>query len=170
MSIPAKLLSKIPTGAAEFDRLQDIWMGILNPILKQQERFYEQIFDLYAFVAGKPASGITVGAWTVARSASFAGSFAGSQASATVAATANTVLTLYLNAPIAPATTPTLRVVGTIAFPAASKVGIFAATNPGLAALITNVVPGDVLSVVNPTPQDATLADVSITLKGTSSV
>jgi Putative phage tail protein len=102
--------------------------------------------------SGQPAAGATLQNYTFARQATFPVGFAGSVASAQVAASNPAQFEVLQNG----------FTIGAINFAA----GAAAATFILAAATTFNV--GDVLSVVAPSPQDATLADVSWTLVATT--
>ena len=105
-------------------------------------------FRMMFFVAGKPSASEIVLRTAFVESVDFASAVAGSVATAETAATASTVFTLKKN--------------GT----AFGDVTFTGSTGAFTAASATSFVSGDVLSVHAPASPDATLADISITLKG----
>lgn len=86
------------------------------------------------------------------RDVTFFGDFSQSFATADVAATASTVFTVYKNA----------SAIGTITFGVGSTTGVLATTG----AATVSYAPGDRIVIVGPASPDATLADISVTLKG----
>jgi hypothetical protein len=103
------------------------------------------------FIPGTHASGPLLAQIVFPRTGTFPAGFAGSQAYAQVPATASTTLDVQQNG----------TSIGSITFGAGS--------NTASSSLATDTVfaPGDRLAIVNQDPADATLADLSITLKGT---
>lgn len=111
--------------------------------------------DVAFFDPGTATSGALLTRYTCPnRTVSFAANFGGSKAKASVAATAEAIYSIQKNG----------VEVGTITFAAAATQGTFTSTG-GAAVSLTGTTP-DVLTVVAPAYPDATLADVSITLKG----
>jgi hypothetical protein len=108
-------------------------------------------YDPAMFIAGTHAGGALMAQIVFPRTATFPAGFAGSQAYAEVPATASTTLDVQQSG----------TGIGSITFGAGSSTASF--------SLATDTVfaPGDRLAVVNQDPADATLADLSITLKGT---
>lgn len=104
------------------------------------------IRGLSVFCSGKPAASEVIGGgvspYTMTLSA------ANSLAKSLVAATASTTFTIRKNG----------TQVGTIVFSAAGTVGVFTITTPAVAL-------ADYVTVHAPATPDATLADISITLK-----
>jgi hypothetical protein len=108
-------------------------------------------YDPAMFIPGTHASGALMAQIVFPRTATFPAGFAGSQAYAQVPATASTTLDVQQNAVS----------VGSITFGAGSSTATFSL------AADTVFAPGDRLAIVNQDPADATIADLSITLKGT---
>ncbi len=109
-----------------------------------------QDYDVACFLAGKPANSAIVMRHVAARAFVLPIHLTGSEANAAVASTSTKVYAVLLNG----------VGIGTITF-TASDTGVFAA------AAETDVSEGDIVSITAPAVQDATLQDVSITLKGT---
>lgn len=106
------------------------------------------LYDLAFFFGGLPADGALLVAFVATRQIVFRAGLPGFQSKAQVAATAAAIFTIKKNG--AP--------VGTLQFSAASGVAdtvTFATT--------TTFAIGDELTIVAPTPQDATLSDVTFT-------
>jgi hypothetical protein len=108
-------------------------------------------YDPAMFIPGTHASGALMAQIVFPRTVTFPAGFAGSQAYAQVPATASTTLDVQQND----------GSVGSITFGAESSSATFSL------AADTAFAPGDRLALVNQDPADATLADLSITLKGT---
>jgi hypothetical protein len=108
-------------------------------------------YDPAMFIPGTHASGALMAQIVFPRSATFPAGFAGSQAFAQVPATANTTLDVQQNG----------TSIGSITFGAGSSTAAFSLASD------TTFAPGNRLAIVNQNPADATLADLSITLKGT---
>jgi hypothetical protein len=108
-------------------------------------------YDIAIFLPGVPDSSEEIMRFVLPRDVLFEDDFAGSQANAGVAATGSTVLNVQVDG----------VTVGTITFAAAGTTGTFATSAGEL-----TVSAGEVLSIVAPATADATLADISITLKG----
>jgi hypothetical protein len=106
------------------------------------------LYDIGLFIPGQPAAAAKVFQFVVPRAISFPVNLAGSLAKAGTAATSAASFTLGRNG----------TNIGTVDFAAGSATATF--TLPGGAAFAA----GDVLEMLAPGPQDATLADVSITL------
>lgn len=106
------------------------------------------LYDIGLFIPGQPAASAMVFQFVVSRAISFPVNLAGSLAKAGTAATSAAAFTLRRNG----------ANIGTIDFAAGSATATF--TLAGGAAFAA----GDVLEILAPSPQDATLADVSITL------
>ena len=105
-------------------------------------------------VAGKPGSpgvSTTLKRFVAPMTMTIPANFAGSRAYAEVAATATTVLYINKNG----------TGIGTITFTAGSQVGTFAMTVPGVDV---GLVAGDFVKVYTTSTQDATLAELGITL------
>lgn len=101
------------------------------------------------WVAGKPAAGEKVARVAVPKAADFPNDLTGSIAVAQVASTGNVSFAVSVNG----------SAEGTIVFNA-SDTGVFT----GFGAI--NLVAGDIVQITAPSTQDATLADISITLLG----
>jgi Collagen triple helix repeat (20 copies) len=107
-------------------------------------------YDIALYAAGKPAASALALRFAFDRAISFSINLAGSIASAGTAATASTNFALTKNG----------TSIGTLTFAAGSATGTFSVgTAPNFAS-------GDVLTVTAPSTQDATLADLSVTLNG----
>jgi hypothetical protein len=109
-------------------------------------------YDIGMFFPGKPADGALLFRVPLAREVTFADNFAGSQAKSLTASSVTAVFNVQRNG----------TTIGTITF-SASAVGVFATT--GTASEVFAA--GDILSVIAPTPQDVTLANIGITFSGT---
>jgi hypothetical protein len=108
-------------------------------------------YDPAMFIPGTHAGGALIAQIVFPRTVTFPAGFAGSQGYALVPATASTTLDVQQNAVN----------VGSITFGAGSGTATFSL------AADTTFAPGDRLALVNQDPADATLADLSLTLKGT---
>lgn len=109
---------------------------------------YAKAYDFTAFVSGKPAAGATILFVKAARAFTVAQTLTGTQCKAKTAATGAAVFTLYKNGVS----------FGTLSFAASG-------TTPTLAAAsATSFAVGDELTVTAPGTQDATLADIALTL------
>lgn len=106
--------------------------------------------DLATWIIGEPTASQIVFRFIAVRALHFPASLTGSQAKAGVAATGSTVFDIQKNG----------SSVGSITFSASGTTGAFSA------ASAISLAAGDVLSIVAPGTPDATLADISITLKG----
>ncbi|MBX3580845.1 MAG: hypothetical protein KF810_02975 [Rhizobiaceae bacterium] len=108
-------------------------------------------FDVAVFAQGKPAAGELLLRHVFSDTGvTFPADLSASRASGRDAATAEAVVSLEKNG----------SEFGTVTFAAAGDTGTFAAATP------TGFAAGDILTVIAPSPRDATLADVSITLAG----
>jgi len=107
-------------------------------------------YDVGTSISGKPEDNELVVRYVFVRTVTLPSGLAGSHASAGVGSTGNVSFSLSKNG----------AAVGSIDFNA-SATGTFTFASDQTFA------PGDVLTIRAPTPQDATLADVSITLAGT---
>lgn len=107
-------------------------------------------FELGFFVAGDPADDELVGAYVFSRRVVLTAGLPGARAHAEVAATAAITFALQRNG----------VGVGTVSFAASASVGTFALSSDAVFE------PGDRLLLRAPSPPDATLADISITLRG----
>jgi hypothetical protein len=108
-------------------------------------------YDPAMFIPGTHASGALIAQIVFPRTVTFPAGFAGSEGYAEVPATASTTLEVHQNGVS----------VGSITFGAGSSTASFSLSAD------TTFAPGDRLAIVNQDPADATLADLSITLKGT---
>ena len=106
-------------------------------------------YDLVAWIQGLPQTGERVFRMVVARAFSLPAGLTDSQASAETAATGTAAFSLTKNDVL----------FGTVTF-TASATGVLAA------AAETTFAAGDVLEIIAPASQDATLSDISITLAG----
>jgi len=106
--------------------------------------------DISFYVQGLPADGVDILVLTFARTVDFADDFAGSNATVGVNPTATAEYDVQKNG---------------------VSIGHISISTGGVATFVTDgttaqFVDDDYLTIVAPTPQDATLADVSITLVG----
>ena len=109
-------------------------------------------YDLGTYVAGLPDAGGTVLHWNAVRAFTLPSGLSGSYARCRVNATSSAVFTIYKNG----------SSIGTITFAAGSPGnGVISFSSSQSFAI------GDQLRIVAPASQDATLAGVSISLKGT---
>lgn len=98
---------------------------------------------------GMPGSGDILLAYVYVQVGSFPASLSGSRAKSDVAATSDSTFDVKKNG----------SSIGSIFFGAGQSTGVFSGAGGSFVA-------GDVLKIVAPNPQDATLADIAITLKG----
>ena len=110
----------------------------------------ETPYDLSFFLPGTYSGGALMAQVVLDRAVTFPDGLFGAQGYAGVTATASTVLDLQKNG----------SNIGTITFTNAGSTAAFAMSGA------ISFTPGDRLGIVNEDPADATLADVSITLKG----
>lgn len=115
----------------------------------------DNIADREFFTNGKPTTSQRVYAHTFARNCRLFSDFSGSQGRASTAATANAIFNVYKGATL----------VGTLTVLAGSTVFTFS-TDTGSGSSTVTFAPGDTLTIRAPSTQDATLADISVTLKG----
>lgn len=108
-------------------------------------------YDIGFFVPGTPADNAVVAQFIAVRAFTLADDFAGSKGVVGTNPLATATFTVKKNG----------SSIGTIAI-STGGVFTFATTGAGVSMAI-----GDILTVVAPTPQDATLADVSVILNGT---
>lgn len=108
-------------------------------------------YDVGAFIPEQPADGVEVFKFVATRPVSFPDDFAGSVGHCGVVPTSTAVFTITKNG----------ATIGTISINT-SGVLTFVTTGGG-----TDLVAGDRLAMSSPSPQDATLADVAFTFKGT---
>jgi hypothetical protein len=113
--------------------------------------FNPKPFDVSLFVPGLPTAGATVLRFVFTRAVSFPASLTGSLAGCGIASTGAKVFTLNKNG----------SAIGSVNIAAAAVVATFTF------ASAVSFAGGDILTVVAPTPQDATLADFFMTLLGT---
>lgn len=106
--------------------------------------------DVGAFIAGKPSASEVILRFVAARPFVLPSALSGSRGDADIAATAQTDFDVTKNG----------SSVGTVRFAAAGTAASF------IAASAASFAAGDVLAVVAPSSADATLADISITLRG----
>ncbi len=111
------------------------------------------LYDIALFIPGQPAASAMVFQFVVPRAIALPVNLAGSLAKAGTAATSAAAFTLRKNG----------SNIGTVDFAPAAATATFAL--PGGTAFAA----GDVLEILAPSPQDATLADVSITLMASRS-
>ncbi len=112
-------------------------------------------YDVACYTPGKPASSATLLRFVAVRAFSLPANWTGSKGDAGAAATAQTDFTVKRKPVGGVAAT-----IGTVRFAAAGTTPTF------ILAAATDFEPGDVLSIHAPSSQDATLADVAITLAG----
>lgn len=108
-------------------------------------------YDISCFIADKRPAAAVAFRHTFTKAVDFAADFALSDSDAVVAATASSVFLIKKNG----------TQVGTLTFAISGTVGTFSTT-----AVPISFVAGDILEITAPTPQDATLSGVSITLSG----
>ena len=108
-------------------------------------------YDISLYVAGKPNAGESLLRYPAASAYTVKAGLLNSVASAVAAATGSSVFTLAKNG----------TQFGTITF------GAGATTSALAAAADTTFAAGDVLSMTGPATQDATLADISFTIRAT---
>lgn len=106
-------------------------------------------YDICSCVLGKPDAGATVFMALAVRSFTIPSSYTGSQAKASVSATASSVFTIYKNG----------SSIGTFTFAASGSTATFSGAG-------ASIVAGDLLTVVAPGSQDATLANIAFTIAG----
>lgn len=105
--------------------------------------------DVALFIPGVPPDGELVARYEFIRAASFASNFTGSRASSAIASTSNAVFDIQKNG----------SSVGSLTF-SSSATGVFSTAG------VVSFAVGDILSIISPTPLDATLESVSISLLG----
>jgi hypothetical protein len=110
----------------------------------------ETPYDLSFFLPGTYSSGALMAQVVLDRAVTFPDGLTGAQGYSGITATASTVLDLQKNG----------SNIGTITFTNAGNTAAFAMSGA------VSFAPGDRLGIVNEDPADATLADLSITLKG----
>lgn len=108
-------------------------------------------YDVGGTYIDKPADGVIILRFPMPRAMQFPSSMTGSQGVSGVAAAASSVFSLRKNG----------SQFGTMTFGVGSSVASFAA------ATATSFAAGDVLTVMAPSPQDSTLADIGFSLAGT---
>ena len=109
------------------------------------------VYDVSVFLPGQPADGALLARVLAARAFTLPAGASGSAAYAGTAATGSATVTIQKNG----------AGVGTIDWSAAGQTGAFTVGSP------VSFSAGDKLELVAPSPQDGTLADLSITLAGT---
>jgi len=107
-------------------------------------------YDIMGGSTGRPASNAIVMTFVAIRPVNFAINMGISQAVAGTAATSQTIYTLKKNG----------TSFGTITYASGATLATFSST-------ATSFISGDILTVVAPTPSDATLSDLGFTLTGT---
>lgn len=112
--------------------------------------YYDPSYDVVASFIGKPGDAALVFILTFTRNVSFDVNWASSEGTVGTNPTATATYTIFKNAVS----------VGTIAI---STAGVFTFTTSGGAV---SFVAGDRMTITAPTPQDASLADIGITLAG----
>jgi hypothetical protein len=108
------------------------------------------LYDMGLFIPGQPAATALVFQFAFPRAVAFPANLTGSTARAATAASFTAAFTLRRNGVN----------IGGVSFAAGSATGAF--TLAGGATFS----PGDLLELLAPSPQDATLADISFTLVG----
>jgi hypothetical protein len=111
------------------------------------------LYDIALFIPGQPAASAMVFQFVVPRAISFPVDLVGSLAKAGTAATSAAAFTLRRNG----------SNIGSVDFAGGASAATFTLAGGGIFAA------GDVLEILAPSPQDATLADVSITLMASRS-
>ena len=106
-------------------------------------------YDICSCVIGKPDAGATVFMALAVRSFTIPNGYTASQAKAGTAATASSVFTIYKNG----------GSIGTFTFAASGSTATFSGTGGSIVA-------GDLITIVAPGAQDATLANIAFTLAG----
>ncbi len=109
-------------------------------------------YDICTFYPGVPGNSQLILRWQSPRSVTIVAGATNSQASSRVAATGSTTFTIAING------TP----VGTIVWSASGTAGAFTVASQ------LNIVIGDVLTITGPALSDATIADIAITLAGST--
>lgn len=115
----------------------------------------DSVADINFFAEGVPSTSKKVFRKVFTRSARFFSDFNQSQTSAGVAATAAATFNVYKNATL----------VGTIHFAIGATVATYS-TDVGSGSTSVSFGPSDVMLIQAPSSVDATLADISVTLKG----
>jgi len=110
-----------------------------------------KVYDQAGYVISTPTAGARLFLFIANRYTNYGADFAGSYAKCATTATAEAVFTIKKNG----------DTIGTITFSAGVTAGVFASTG----SAVYSLAPGDILEVVAPSPQDATLADVCWNLK-----
>ena len=111
--------------------------------------YVEAPYDIAVFFPDKPGGSEVIFRMPFVRDVDFAAAFASSQAKAGIAATAEAIFSLEKNG----------SQIGTMTFAISGTTATFAGAGGSLTA-------GDILTVVAPASQDATLAAIGFTLKG----
>lgn len=109
-------------------------------------------YDVSTYIADKRPGGAVAFRHTFTKAVDFAANFALSESDAVVAATASAVFLIKKNG----------TQVGTLTFAASGATGTFATTGGATVSFVA----GDILEITAPSPQDAALLGVSITLAG----
>lgn len=123
--------------------------GAAAPLYSRGPRGLGDKYDIAVFIQSTPRQGELYPRHVFAAAVSFPADFDGSVASAEIAATNVAVFAIEKNG----------SPIGTLTFAQGSDTGVFSGSATSFSA-------GDVLTITAPTPADATLAHVSITLTG----
>jgi hypothetical protein len=140
----------LPAGTAAFFATDGTTNGLSQLTSAQEIGAPASPYDLAVFVAGKPEDGELVLRFVAVRDFTLPQNLTGSQGKAAVASTGNVSFEIKKNG----------ASVGSVTFDASATGSYTFASAVGFA-------PGDVLEIVAPATQDATLADIAIGLKGT---
>ena len=124
-------------------------MSILKDYLVKG--FANFIVDLAVYISGKTLSSEILMTFVVTKSFTLPTDFVGSEAYASIGATSAVTFTIYRNESID---------VGTVVFTAGSNTGVFSSSGD------VSFISGDRLYVVNQVSADATLANISLTIRG----
>lgn len=108
------------------------------------------VYDVGGFSPDKPGSGENILSWLMNRTVTFPAGLTASRAKCGTAATATAIFSIQKNG----------VEFGTITIAAGGTVGVIASASDAIFAA------GDVLDVIGPSPRDATLADMHVTLFG----
>lgn len=129
-----------------------IWLRVAGEWVQQAAPFAVggDVYDIGGFSPDRPGSGENILSWLFNRPVTFAAGLADSRAKCGTASTATAVFSIQKNG----------VEFGTIAIAASGTTGTFASASGA------SFTAGDILDVVGPSPRDATLADMHVTLFG----
>jgi len=129
-----------------------IWLRVAGEWVQQTAPFAVggDVYDVGGFSPDRPGSGENILSWLFNRPVTFAAGLADSRAKCGTAATATAVFSIQKNG----------VEFGTVTIAASGTTGTFASAAGAIFAA------GDILDVVGPSPRDATLADMHVTLFG----